>query len=316
MPAFYSQLDNESLLLVSGPDAATFLQGQLTCDVRAVDTGRAAPGAWCNAQGRVIADLMLVQSAAEHYLLRLRAGIAAPTAERLAKYVVFSKASVNLLDNWRVLACWGEDAAEALRPLVGALPQQRFAVASSEGAYLVQVDEAGQAFELYISPDATALASALPAKLEEQSADAWLALQIKAGLGRVEAATVEEFLPQMLNYDLCGMVSFQKGCYTGQEVIARLHYRGQAKRRTFRARAETDTAPAAGTALFTSGATQAAGYVVNAISTGDGHSSLLASVALKSREEALHLGSGEGPLLTLSAPDYLDLDQDTTGEDD
>lgn len=313
MSAFYSQLNHESLLQVSGPDAATFLQGQLTCDVRAIDAGNTRPAAWCNAQGRVIADFMVAQTEPEHYLLRLRATIAATTAERLAKYVVFSKASVTPADGWRVFACWGDDIASALRPRFASLPNQRHGCVNARGASLIQVDDNGQRFELYLAPDNDELLDALLSPLEPGQVDTWLGQQIDAGMGRIELTTVEEFLPQMLNYDLCGLVSFQKGCYTGQEVIARLHYRGKAKRRMFIGQVEVDALPAAGAPLYTPGAGQAVGNVVNAIAA-EGHCRLLTSVALKSRAAPLHLDSSEGPLITLSEPDYLDLEDGSAAD--
>ncbi|WP_116365166.1 YgfZ/GcvT domain-containing protein [Parahaliea mediterranea] len=311
MSAFFCPLENESLLQVSGPDAATFLQGQTTCDVRQVNDHSARPGAWCSAQGRILADFLLSQCAPETFLLRLRADIADTTAERLKKYVVFSKASVVVATDWQVLACWGDGAGAALRAVLGETPTARFGSCASEGVVVIQVDEAGQQFEVLLSPARSDLLDALGAQLQAAPASQWQALQVAAGIGRIEAPTVEAFLPQMLNYDLTGFVSFQKGCYTGQEVIARLHYRGKAKRRLFLARLDGVDAPAAGTALYPPGASQAAGAVVNAVAVDGQHCLLLAcaalNAALNSDQAPLHLGSAEGPALQLQAPDYLDL---------
>ncbi|TXS95503.1 folate-binding protein YgfZ [Parahaliea maris] len=314
MPAFYSQLDNESLLQVSGPDAATFLQGQLTCDVRAIDAAHAAPGAWCNAQGRIIADLLLVQCTTDQYLLRLRADIAASTATRLGKYVVFSKASVERLENWRVFALWGDELAEALGSLFPDLPEGRFGSVSGEGLSLVQMDEAGQQFELYASPERGDISAGL-SSLEAADSSQWQALQIASGLGRIEAETVEEFLPQALNFDLEGFVSFQKGCYTGQEVIARLHYRGKSKRRAFIGRVDCASAPGAGAPVFQQGASQAVGNVVNAVGSPDQGCTLLLSTTLKACRETLYLAPDGGPAITLTVPAELvgDSDPETDG---
>ncbi|MFV0277565.1 MAG: YgfZ/GcvT domain-containing protein [Parahaliea sp.] len=303
MPAHYSSLDHECLLAVSGPDAATFLQGQATCDVREVNTDSARPGAWCNPQGRILADFLLAQPAPEHFLLRLHADIADTTRERLGKYIVFSKARLERSD-WRVFGCWGDTVRQRLGQILAELPDARYHSRTGEGYCVVQMDEAASAFELYLAPQRSELATTLTQTLEPAPASQWQALQIAAGLGRVEAATVETFLPQMLNYDLEGLVNFKKGCYTGQEVIARLHYKGTPKRRMYLASCR-EPAPAAGTEIFAEGERQAVGTVVNAISIDEQQTALLVVLALKSTGAALHLGGAEGPLLALSEPEHF-----------
>lgn len=296
MPAYYSPLEHEALLQVHGPDAATFLQGQATCDVRDISEQRGLPGAWCTPQGRMLADFLLVQTAPEHYTLRLRADIADTTAERLGKYIVFSKAEMTRPQNWRVIACWGGDAGTALKALTGVLPDQRYGCTSGEGFCLIQVDEAGEQFELYLDGSARAdLLEALDQSLETQSPNVWQALQIDKGIGRVEAHTVETFLPQALSYDLTGFVSFTKGCYTGQEVVARLHYRGTPKRRLYRASLPSGAAPAAGESVFAGD--RNVGTVVNAAAVAAGDIRLLVSLAVKSADSPLHIGSRDGPAL-------------------
>ncbi|MBN7798185.1 YgfZ/GcvT domain-containing protein [Parahaliea mediterranea] len=304
MPAFFSPLNHETLLQVSGADAANFLQGQATCDVREVDARRARPGAWCTPQGRVLADFLLLQLGPGHYGLRLRADIAEATAARLGKYIVFSKAELAPAGDWRVFGCWGAGAGDTLLPLVGELPRERHDCVGGEGFHLVQVDEGGAQFELYLDTAARAdLPRALADTAQAGSADDWRALEIARGIGRVEAATVESFLPQALNYDLCDFVSFRKGCYTGQEVVARLHYRGQSKRRMYIARVGTQTPPAAGDSVYTA-QEQVVGTVVNAVAAAAGEVHLLASVAEKSLAGSLRLGSGSGPELAISNPPY------------
>ncbi|GAB3277728.1 YgfZ/GcvT domain-containing protein [Parahaliea aestuarii] len=315
MPPFYSPLHHESLLRVSGPDAATFLQGQTTCDVRQVDSHNARPGAWCNVQGRILADFLLTLDAAGHYLLRLRADIIEGTAERLKKYVVFSKASIDAAPDWQVIGCWGEGVKAALQALLPEVPGARHGSCAGEGYQLLQVDDAGQRYELFLSSERKDLLEALPAHLQAAEPGQWRALEIAAGIGRVEAATVEAFLPQMLNYDLTGFVNFQKGCYTGQEVIARLHYRGTAKRRLFLARVDAAEIPTAGTGLYTEGANQAAGNVVNAVATGEQSCALLVCASLSAAQAPLCLGNADGPRLQLQAPDYLEEALSEAGQD-
>lgn len=303
MPAYYSPLTHETLLQVQGPDAATFLQGQATCDVREVDAGRARPAAWCTPQGRMLADFLLVSLGPERFGLRLGAEIAAGTAERLGKYIVFSKASIEPLADWRVFACWGESAGAALQALAGDLPRERHGAVGGEGFCLVQVDGAGEQFEFYLDTSARRdLVEALAAELEEASPARWRTLRIEAGAARVEATTVDTFLPQALDFDLAGHVNFRKGCYTGQEVVARLHYRGTPKRRLYRAEATTDTPPAAGEVVCTGDGGKSVGNVVNAEAGPGGTVVMLVSLAVKSAGADLRLGDADGPPLAALAP--------------
>ena len=303
LSAFFSPLNHETLLRVSGADAASFLQGQATCDVREVDDRQARPGAWCNPQGRMLADFLLAQFGPGHYGLRLRADIADTTATRLGKYIVFSKAELAPAGDWRVFGCWGPGAGDALLPLAGELPQQRYGCVGGEGFHLVQVDGDGAQFELYMDTAARPeLPRDLAAAAKEAAASDWLALDIARAIGRVEANTVEAFLPQALNYDLCDFVSFRKGCYTGQEVVARLHYRGKSKRRMYIARATAET-PAAGDEVYTPEG-RGVGTVVNAVATTAGEARLLVSVAQSALTGPLHLKSDTGPELTVTEPPY------------
>jgi folate-binding protein YgfZ len=300
LSAFFSALNDEALLQVTGPDAATFLQGQTTCDLREVDAHRARPGAYCNPQGRVLADFLLAHTAPECYLLRLHASLAATTAERLARYVVFSKAEVSLASHWRVFACWGETVAAALLAITGDLPGECYACVTGEDFCLLQVDDDSRQFELYLDGDRRAdLEQALSGSLTRGDQSVWRALQIDRGIARVESATVETFLPQALNYDRVGFVSFNKGCYTGQEVVARLHYRGQSKRRLYPASAPAGSSPvpAAGDPVYAGGGEQAVGTVVNAVGAEAADTRLLVSLAERVIDQPLTLDAeGTRPL--------------------
>lgn len=301
MNGYFSVLADEALLHLSGPDALKFLQGQATCDTRAVDAQRSAPGACCTPQGRVYCDFLLVQLAPEHYALRLRRDIRADTAARLGKYIVFSKAKLDAdRDDWQVAAAWGDAAGAAIATVFGARPAERFAAISGDGYAVVQTDSQGLAFECMLRADSNwgeRLAGALAGAAEQD----WQRQQIVAGVARVEAATVEEFVPQALNYDLTGHISFNKGCYTGQEVVARLHYRGKSKRRAYVAEV-AGAAAAAGASLFTGDGGQSAGEIVNC--AGGDPALALVSTTAEAVASGLRLGSPQGPALRLSPPPY------------
>lgn len=305
MNAYYTRLPREALLHINGPDSLTFLQGQTTCDTRQVDTGHALPGAFCTPQGRTICDFLLAQLGEEHYALRLRADILETAAITFGKYIVFSKAELDAKRrDWQVVACWGGTAAKVFADLLDDTPAARYDTVSGEGYVLVQLDDNATQFEAYIDMDRHGdHFAALQAAMEPGTEEAWRALQVRAGMGRVESPTVEEFIPQMLNYDRTGHISFNKGCYTGQEIVARLHYRGKAKRRMYLAELPTCADPEAGKPLYSSGSQQSVGTVVN-YAVEEDRTVCLVSATESGVSQGLHLGSVDGPALTIGALPY------------
>ena len=301
----YSLLQHEALLHIAGPDALTFLQGQTTCDTRKLDPDHALPGVYCTPQGRVVCDFLLSQLAGGYYALRMRRDIRASAGTTFGKYIIFSKAELDAgRDDWQVLSCWGQDAAQALREIFGVAPAAPFAACSGEGFVLAQVDEGGQQFECYLDSETNPQWLTRIAELMQPSAEgAWQALEIANGIGRIEAATVEEFIPQMLNYDLTGHISFNKGCYTGQEVVARLHYRGKPKRRMYLAEIPGMESAAAGAPLFSTGTEQSVGNVVNSV-LADGQVVGLVVATASGVENGLYLDAKDGPILSIGELPY------------
>jgi len=306
----YTILDDEALLTIIGPDSLTFLQGQTTCDTRTVDASHAIPGAYCTPKGRVVCDFLLCEVAENHYALRLRRDILQSSAAVFGKYIVFSKAELQPENpDWKIFACWGDEVGTALQAALGVTPAEtapgeQYSSCCGEGFILIQTDGDGTQFECYINTGShPELAECLAQAMSPGDMNNWLALQIKQGIGRIEAATVEAFIPQMLNYDLTGHVSFDKGCYTGQEVVARMHYRGKSKRRLFRATMTENAELQAGSALYSSESEQSAGTVVNSAPGADGLPIALIVAPVAGGENALHLGDPKGPILSYDSPD-------------
>ncbi|MCP5186757.1 MAG: folate-binding protein YgfZ [Pseudomonadales bacterium] len=306
----FTVLDNEALLHLEGPDTLTFLQGQLTCDTRKLSSEQALPGLYCTPQGRVICDFLLLQLAPGHVALRLRSELRADSAATLAKYIVFSKS--RLLaddDDWQLVGCWGPGAASALRGAFGEVPGGQYQISQGEGRVLVQTDAGGEMFECLLrGAQAGTLLDRLQQDASPAARTAWEASLIRAGVPRIAAATSGEFIPQMLNYDLTGQVSFSKGCYTGQEVIARMHYRGKPKRRLYLASlTQGELAggdpPAPGLALYSAGE-QSVGTVVNAAQGEGGQWQLLVTATREGATGGLHLASPAGPRLALGELPY------------
>jgi tRNA-modifying protein YgfZ len=301
----YAHLEHEALLHIIGPDTLKFLQGQTTCDTRTVTPDHAVTGAFCTPQGRVLCDFLLCELGPDHFALRMRRDIRAGSSAAFGKYIIFSKAKLDgTSEDWAPYAVWGPEAAAALSEIFGETPTTRFGTTGRDGFLLVQTDEHGQQFECYLhNSSSEARLARMAGTLQPGSEPEWQMLQIDNGIARIETATVEEFVPQILNYDLTGHISFKKGCYTGQEVVARLHYRGKPKRRTYVAELPGATSCPAGTAIYEGVAGQIVGTIINSCSAHGKSRALLAATA-SGVANGLHLGAVDGPLLTLGELPY------------
>ena len=281
-------LNQLGVLRASGPDAVRFLQGQLSSDVAALGTARTQLAGFHNPQGRVIAVLRLVPLAGDDLLALLPRELVAPVSARLGKYVL--RAKVKLADDsaaWRISALLGGAAADA-PPLT--LPAAPGELTRSGEQLVARVSGAPPRCLLVAPHSAPALAGCAAGEPA-----AWQRLAIAAGEAQVYGATSEEFVAQMLNLDLLGAIAFDKGCYTGQEVIARAHYRGRVKRRLQRF-------VSVGSATLEPGAvgTFADGRsfrVVDAVARADGRCEFLAVAALAAGEA----GAAGSPPVALAA---------------
>ncbi|MEX1667603.1 folate-binding protein YgfZ [Zhongshania guokunii] len=273
-----SPLSQYGFLAIEGPDCSKFLQGQTTCDWRTISTEQASLGSYCNIKGRMVISFTAGMASPEIALLRLSADTADSGRDTLAKYIVFSKAKIRNASDERVaIGISGKLARQNLQAIFEQLPKKAMAQVSSDKGIVVQLDEAGERFEYWGPCDqATDIWQQLSPTAQICNADYWESLNIAAGIGEVCASSQDMFIPQMLNYQVIGGVSFSKGCYTGQEVVARMQYRGKLKRRLYKA-----TVPAsglnypAGTELFGGDAEQSIGNLVSMVG-GDQSSALLA----------------------------------------
>lgn len=262
--ATLTYLGHYDFLSLQGPDSRTFLQGQTTCDWRQLGTQQASWGSYCNIKGRMMASFIGGFLADDHILLRLRRDIAADTRDTLAKYIVFSKAEIDFQPSqWLALGLWGPGAGQLLEGLGLAQPGAQMAQSTNGQSLAVQLDHAGERFELWLDADAAQTAwQTLSDHTTLCSGEDWQCDNIRAGLADICAATRDEFLPQMLHYQLIGGLSFKKGCYAGQEVVARMHYRGSLKRRLYRGHYSQEVQLAEGERLYAEGS-QSVGQIVH-----------------------------------------------------
>ncbi len=283
------------LLRFSGADAQTFLQAQLTCDVLQVTPTEASYGGYCTAKGRLIADFLLIRTP-QAYMMHLPADSCVVLAEGMRKFVLRAQAKIERETTLRAIGIAGPDAVALLQRSVGEPPHLPLESVQYAGVTLLRLS--GAAFLAFApQPDMAGLWNALARQATPAGVDCWNWLQIRAGIPWITAATREQFVPQMVALDAIGGVDFQKGCYPGQEIVARTHYLGEVKR-TLRF-GHGDGAAAAGDALLGADG-QSRGMVVNAAPAPDGGSDLLAVVQTNLDRDQLRLRSADGPGVRIS----------------
>lgn len=306
--AFFSVLSHEGVLAVRGPDASKFLQGQLTCNLGYLNANQSSLGARCTPKGRMQSSFRILPEN-DGYLLAMARELVEPQLADLRKFAVFSKSTLHdESDDW---VRFGLAAGDGLLVSLGLdLPQTADSVTRENGRIAVRLAD-GRA-ELWAKADeAETLRTRLASQLPEAPLNRWTLAQIRAGIGQVTGTTRELFIPQMINLQAVGGVSFKKGCYTGQEIVARMQYLGKLKRRLYRLALAEGTAPPPGTEVFSPTHASSVGEVVLAATSAQGSELLAVLTADAVADDNLHLGSPEGPRLELlSLPYELDRDRE------
>ncbi len=296
---FFCALDDTGLIEVSGADAASFLHNQLTNDIENLPAGCARRAGYCSPKGRLLATFLAWRQN-ESILLAVAADIQAAVQKRLGMFVLRAKAKLrDATPDHVVLALGGAGADAALGRYFDALPADALAIAQNAHGTLIRLpDAAGQARYQWIVPvaEASAAHAALSQQLQpvETAVARWL--DVRTGVPWIGAATQEQFVPQMINWEVVDGVNFRKGCYPGQEIVARSQYRGTIKRRLFLAHVDAEATPAM--ELFQEGE-QPCGMVVNAAPAPGGGSDCLVELQLAARgsDAPIHIGTVDGAVL-------------------
>lgn len=304
--AFFCTLSHEGVLAVRGADAGKFLQGQLTCNLDYLSETRASLGARCTQKGRMQSSFRILLQG-DGVLMAMATELLEPQLADLKKYAVFSKSKLS--DESAAWVRFGvEHGDAALKRLGLELPTETDSVARHDGLIAIRVSP--DRAELWLAADqADVIKGRLSALLAEGDLNQWLLGQIRAGIGQVMPTTRELFIPQMLNLQAVGGVSFKKGCYTGQEIVARMQYLGKLKRRLYRLSLETGEVPEPGTPLFSPTHGSAIGEVVIAARAGQSIELLAVLQAEAAEGGNVHVGALEGPALQLLELPY-ELDRD------
>lgn len=245
----------DCVVRLTGPDAKKVLQGQTTADFESAQPGQHLFATFCNPKGRVLADVLAVVVQDDTLFLRGRRAVMTHLAEHLKPYLAFSKSTLEQTD-WLV-ACERRDA-DSVHPVGAELTWE------GESLISIQLSRGDFFLEHWRLPPLDASAAHVPA------APVSLAeVDLQTSRARIEMETIGAYLPQDLDYDLDGSVSFTKGCYTGQEIIARLHYRGTPKRRLHRAEVSSDAGVLPAGTVLTDEQGKTIGSIVNAVGTPD-----------------------------------------------
>lgn len=305
-----ADLSHLGLIRADGPDAAAFLQGQLSNDIRKVDPGHGQLSAYCNPNGRMLA-LFRVFLRAGAYYLQLPAAMEPATLKRLKMFVL--RAKVTLASADRDLIRLGLSGPNAPRLLIaaGLAPPPAHTDESSEqdGITLLRLPGPHPRFELIAGLETgRRLWTTFAGQAVAVGASAWSWLDIAAGVPTLLPGTIDEFIPQTVNLDWLSGVSFQKGCYPGQEIVARVHHLGRVKQRLYLAHVADGSQPAVGAPVYGATPDQGVGRVVDAQPAPTGGYDLTAVINLDQLKMPLHLGDWQGPRLIVQKPPYSPAD--------
>jgi len=288
------------LIRFAGEDTRPFLHTQLTCDVAGLAADGATYGGYCTPKGRMLATFLL-WPVEDGVLLQLPAMLREPVQKRLSMYILRSKVrATDASGDYAQFGIAGDGAGKLVERLLDA-----------PAASMLRVTRAGGGMALKLPLDRYLLlvpraqeqriAAELAAHTQPAGEALWNLLDVEAGIGNVLPETQEQFVPQMLNLDAIGGVSFNKGCYPGQEIVARMHYLGRVKERMHLARLPADAKPRAADKLYGADlGAQACGMIANAAAAPDGSSHVLAVIQLSSvAAGAVRWKAVDGPALEI-----------------
>lgn len=311
-------LSQFGILRVSGEDAEIFLQNLVSSDVREVSPWRAQMSSLSNPKGRMLASFLIwrkgvLDDADKAFFLQLPLSLCANIQQHLTKYILRSKVTIEDVTDQQISLGWaGEESEEHLREYLGSVPVESWG-AEEVGNRKSDHNDTGvirlgeQRFQINTTIDhAVDLWQKLIVKGRPVGSPCWDWLSIQEGIPCILPATQEQFVPQMANLELIGGVNFKKGCYPGQEIVARMQYLGKLKKRMYLAHIESDAPPQAGDELYSADMEgQASGMVVNASPAPNGGYDMLAVVQISShKDQTVHWKSLDGPTLRFKRMPY------------
>lgn len=302
-------LSHLRFIRVSGSDAEAFLQGQFTSDISNVSQEHHQMGGYCTPQGRMLANFRIF-SHQDTYILQLPNDIHEALLKRLTMYIMRSQVAIeDISDQMVAIALTGECSTDLLSTAFKDIPQAAGDSVQENGVSLMKLPGPDSRFEIFGKPNKIQkLWLEFSIRAKTTNSELWSLLEIRSGIPNVYAGTAEAFVPQMLNMQLIDGVSFDKGCYVGQEIVARMKYLGELKRRMYLAKTDALTQPQPGDEIFSDIDTksgQGTGKVVMSTPSPDGGYELLAVIENSAiTAGSLHLDNSTGAELEIMPLPY------------
>jgi tRNA-modifying protein YgfZ len=305
---FVAPLTDLGLISATGDDAVQFLHNQITNDVEHLGVQEARLAGYCSPKGRLLATFLMWKTN-DAIVLQLPRQIQPQVQKRLQMFVLRAKVKLNdVTDHHAVLGLGGQAAADALAQWFPLVPGAPFAKTDTDAGSLIRVADAfGEPRYQWIAPLVVAEQAwpELMKKLTPVGTQVWRLTDIHAGMPQITQATQEQFVPQMVNFELIGGVNFKKGCYPGQEIVARSQYLGKLKRRMLLASLDTNAATAGMEVFSSADPDQPCGMVVNAERNLQGGADCLVELKIAATDGGtIHLGSVQGPALKFGTLPY------------
>ncbi|MTW13838.1 folate-binding protein [Pseudoduganella eburnea] len=306
---FVAAVTDQGLIAFTGEESASFLHSQLTNDVEHLGPGDVRLAGYCSPKGRLLASFLMWRTD-ESIFLQLPRAIQPAVQKRLQMFILRAKTKpADVSEQFVTLGIGGGDAEAMLQNWFDALPAKPFSKLDHPLGTLLRVADAfGAARYLWLTSPETASVAApvLKERLAVGGNEGWRLSEIHAGIPQVGPGTQEQFVPQMVNFELLGGVNFKKGCYPGQEIVARSQYLGKLKRRTALA-SIADAAAAPGAEVFSpADPEQPCGMVVNTARNGTGGVDALVEMKLEALEAGdVRFGSASGPALQFKPLPYV-----------
>jgi folate-binding protein YgfZ len=306
---FVATISDQGLIAFSGEESATFLHNQLTNDVEHLGLDEVRLAAYCSPKGRMMASFLMWRTP-ESIVLQLPRALQGAIQKRLQMFILRAKTKpADVSDNYVTLGLGGQLAESVLHHWFETLPAKPFSkIDHALGTLLRVADAFGAPRYLWLTSPETASTAApvLAARLRRGGDQAWRLAEIHAGVPQIGPGTQEQFVPQMVNFELLGGVNFKKGCYPGQEIVARSQYLGKVKRRTTLV-SIADASAVAGAEVFSpADPEQPCGMLVNTAANGEGGVDALVELKLDAIEQAdVRFGSAVGPALQFKPMPYV-----------
>lgn len=289
-------LTHQVLVHAGGEDSGEFLQNQLTNDVESLDHEHATVAGYCNPKGRLIC-LFRIWRDADGFILQLPADLQEAAIDRLRKYVLRARVQLSVDPDRVAFGVCGKTVAKALEGIAGKLPTRDNTLVRSGDLTILRIagDERPRFQVVGPASGCITVWQKLSRHATMVGSWTWARVDILAGIPSITAATTESFIPQMVNLDRLDAVNFKKGCYPGQEIVARMHYLGNLKQRMGRFRVDDGAHPKPGDRVFAKDGGSASGTVVDAQPGAGSDWDLLAVVRIADLDQhTLYLGSENG----------------------